>query len=318
MKEFLKNFKNLNEINKIIIYLFLIFFFNNYSYSAKFEIKDINNYQSKDNLDCSKDDGAVSKTNIQYYHTNFWNFKALKKYKEGKSLGTCIYKDGSGWYWTAARLVNDPKGSPVSWVQPTYQIGSSPWQRSLDVTYSKDNKNFPLKVGNINSLNFNYNYSSIGKGFYNHNLTLWFKKNNLVSKAEYEVMLKFNGPQVVKHLRNPYCNKMGSGSKFLDDLVLKNITYKVCFKSLERNLLESKTKGGTRDFGTVVMYPKNINQKNTEFNIQLDIAKVINYLILNNIITNEYILPGLEINSEIWYGEEELKIKNLSYDLKLK
>jgi hypothetical protein len=247
---------------------------------------------------------------INYYHANIWNWRNIKNFEDGKTIGICIKKrKRPGWYWTASKVSVNNKNEVTSWAQPTYQIGKSPWNRDLDY---KETKDFPIHIKKIRSLNFAYNYVSLGEGYYNHNLTLWLKNNKSKKKVDYEIMLKFNGPQVDQYLREPYCNKLGKGSKTLNDLILEKMGFKVCHKTSERNLFESD---GSIEWDTIIFYPQNLKNKNGEFDIEIEIKNIFNYLIQENILSEELILPGLELNTEIWYGKEDLEIKSLSYTL---
>ena len=300
-----------------IIYKIIIFIFISQSigFSKNYEIKK--NFYDKAysdlNYDClQKINKAKLWSNfpINYYHTNIWNWRNIKNFKDGKSIGVCIKKkQRPGWFWTASKIAFDSKNNITSWAQPTYQIGKSPWGRSLDYIETKD---FPVKIKKIQSLKFTYNYTSLGEGYYNHNLTLWLKNNKSKNKADYEVMLKFNGPQVDQYLKKPYCSKLGKGSKTLNDLILEKIEFKVCHKTRERNLSES---GGSIGWDTILMYANNLKNVSGEFDIDIEIRNIFNYLIKKNIVSEELILPGLELNTEIWYGKEDLEIKMLSYKL---
>lgn len=304
--------------SKIIIYLFFYLIFNSYNSVNAYEVGEDFNYKLlfEKTYDCSQ---KANRSNdhqdysINYYHTNIWNWKAVgDRFKLGKTLGVCIKKyGGAGWFWTASKVGFNQYGKPTSWVQPTYQIGKSPWFRNLDSDKVKD---FPIKINTLRALNFYYLYTSKGEGLYNHNLTLWFKKEINSGQPYLEVMLKFNGPQIKDESGFSYCNKPGQFQR-LKELKLEKINYDVCLKTLERNLIESDTDGGTRKFATIVMLPTNINQENEKFEIDIDIMQVIKFLIENNQVSENDILPGLELNTEIWYGREELNIEKLNYKI---
>jgi hypothetical protein len=97
-----------------------------------------------------------------------------------------------------------------------------------------------------------------------------------------------------------------------NDLILEKMEFKVCHKTSERNLFESE---GSIEWDTIIFYPQNLKNKNGEFDIEIEIKNIFNYLIQENILSEELILPGLELNTEIWYGKEDLEIKSLSYTL---
>ncbi len=166
--------------SKIIICLFCYLIFYSYSFAKNYEIEEDFNQKLifKKNYDCSQKANRSydhQEYSINYYHTNIWNWKAVgDKFRLGKTLGVCIKKyAGAGWFWTASKVAFDQSYKPTSWVQPTYQIGKSPWFRNLD---SDNVKDFPLKINTASAINFYYLYTSKGEGLYNHNLTLWFKK----------------------------------------------------------------------------------------------------------------------------------------------
>jgi predicted O-linked N-acetylglucosamine transferase (SPINDLY family) len=52
-----------------------------------------------------------------------------------------------------------------------------------------------------------------------------------------------------------------------------------------------------------------------KFEIDIDLMKVIKFLVENNQVSENDILPGLELNTEIWYGREELSIEKLNYKI---
>ena len=148
--------------------------FSSHSFAEKYAVENIDKFKmNKDNkLDCNiynenfskiKYFGEVIKNDnidTDWYLFDAWGIKHKrgieKNYKHGKSLGGCVKKDGTGYYYTAVKSFSAKAGKKQSWLNITSVIGKRAWIASEGNIHGKSNKNFPISIGEIKKFQLAY------------------------------------------------------------------------------------------------------------------------------------------------------------------
>jgi len=251
--------------------------------------------------------GPVNKSeniDTDWYQSNAWGIKHKrgieKKYVRGKSLGVCIKKDGTGFYYTAVSSFSRKKNKKQSWLNISSRIGQRAWSRSPGNIYGESNKDFPIFIGEIKKLRIIYDYIFKSKGKYNNNITLWLVKPG-ADKPFMEVMLKFDRT-AIKHKRRRHKN-------------LKTNNYEFIVWSNKGQEWRRKNEG-LDYFFSIDAFEKNTKRnKNGEYFVDIDLKKVFDYLLEQKLLTTTDILRGFTLTTEIWDGAGEMKIKKLKYEI---
>ena len=294
-------------MKKLPLYIFLVLMFSLFTSSvfAEEKISDLNFIDSK-KKDCSTDeveplsymDNITKKTNggPDWYYVRIWGVEFHKKYVHGKSFRSCIFTDGSGWYYESSKA--SKYDSPHSWVNISYFMGQLAWFNYWSDRLGKNNEHFPIEAGRIKKLRLIYDYNFDGNGVWNNNITLWFRKEHQ-ARPFLEVMLKFDHTQKNRARKN------------IKSIKTDNLKFKAHVSSPNR--IHAKVLG--HDWTYISGFAQKLPSNDNNYNIDLNLKQVIDYLIQNKRISESDILPGLEITTEIWYGTGELKIKKLKYEI---
>ena len=292
--------------------------FTSHSFAEKYAVENIDKFKkNKDNeLDCNivnennsriKYFGEVNKNDnidTDWYLFHAWGIKHKrgieKKYKHGKSLGTCIKKDGTGFYYTAVKSFSAKAGKKQSWVNITSLIGKRAWTGSSGNRYGESNKDFPISIGEIKKFQLAYDYNFKSKGTYNNNITFWLRHPN--DKQPFiEIMLKFDAT-ARKHAKKRLKN-------------LKTDNYEFYVYSSKGQEFKRKDEG-LDYFFSISAFEKNTKiKKDGNYSIDINLKKIFDYLVERKLVENNDIVPGIEVTTEIWDGIGEMKIKKLKYEI---
>ena len=251
--------------------------------------------------------GQVKKNNnidTDWYLSSAWGIKHKrgieKKYKYGKSLGVCVKKDGTGFYYTAVKSWHTGKGKKQSWLNITSVIGQRAWIGVKENIYGTSNKDFPISIEEIKKFQLAYDYNFKSKGTYNNNITFWLRHPDDV-KPFIEIMLKFDAT-ARKHKKIRFKN-------------LKTNNYEFIVWSNKGQ--ESKRKiEGLEYFFSIDSFERNTKiNKDGNYSIDINLKQVFDYLVERKLVKNTDIVPGIEVTTEIWDGIGEMKIKKLKYEI---
>ena len=325
----------LSLMKKLPLHIFLVLMFSlftSHSFAEKYAVENIDKFKmNKDNeLDCNivnendsriKYFGEVNKSNnidTDWYLFDAWGIKHKrgieKKYKHGKSLGVCIKKDGTGFYYTAVKSFSAKAGKKQSWVNITSLIGKRAWTGSSGNHYGESNKDFPISIGEIKKLRLFYNYNFKSNGLYNNNITFWLNRIDeskpltstfpfyqLKENPFIEIMLKFDAT-ARKHAKKKLKN-------------LKTDNYEFYVYSSKGQEFKRKHEG-LDYFFSISAFEKNTKiTKDGNYSIDINLKQVFDYLLERKLVKNTDIVPGIEVTTEIWDGIGEMKIKKLKYEI---
>ena len=308
-------------MKKLSLYIFLVLMFSvftSYSFAEKYSVENIDKFKmNKDNkLDCNiynenfskiKYFGEVIKNDnidTDWYLFDAWGIKHKrgieKNYKHGKSLGGCVKKDGTGYYYTAVKSFSAKAKKKQSWLNITSVIGQRAWIASEGNIHGKSNKNFPISIGEIKKFQLAYDYNFKSKGIYNNNITFWLRHHDDI-KPFIEIMLKFDVTAKKHH------------KKKLKNLKTSNYEFNV-YSSKGK---ESERKNEGLDyFFSIDAFEKNTKiNKDGNYSIDINLKQVFDYLVERKLVKNTDIVPGIEVTTEIWDGIGEMKIKKLKYEI---
>ena len=308
-------------MKKLPLYFFLVLMFSlftSHSFAEKYAVENIDKFKmNKDNeLDCNivnendsriKYFGEVNKSNnidTDWYLFDAWGIKHKrgieKKYKHGKSLGVCIKKDGTGFFYTAVKSFSAKAGKKQSWVNITSLIGKRAWTGSSGNHYGESNKDFPISIGEIKKFQLAYDYNFKSKGKYNNNITFWLR--NLHDQRPFiEIMLKFDATAKKHH------------KKKLKNLKTNNYEFNVY--SSKGKEFERKKEGLNYFFSIDAFEKKTKISKDGNYSVDINLKQVFDYLLERKLVKNTDIVPGIEVTTEIWDGIGEMKIKKLKYEI---
>ena len=251
--------------------------------------------------------GKVNKNeniDTDWYLFDAWGIKHKrgieKKYKHGKSLGACIKKDGTGFYYTAVKSYSAKAGKKQSWVNITSLIGKRAWSGNPGNVYGESNKDFPISIGEIKKFQLAYDYNFKSEGTYNNNITFWLRHPN--DKQPFiEIMLKFDAT-ARKHAKKRLKN-------------LKTDNYEFYVYSSKGQEFRRKHEG-LDYFFSISAFEKNTKiNKDGNYSIDINLKQIFDYLVERKLIENNDIVPGIEVTTEMWDGIGEMKIKKLKYEI---
>ena len=292
--------------------------FTSQSFAEKYAVENPDRFDDEKykELDCNLGKNNPSKTDYwgpveksknidtDWYHSSAWGLwsKRAAEYIHGKSLGVCVNKNGTGFYYTAAGQYSTKKKKNQSWVNITSHIGKRAWVWEAGNVYGNSNKDFPVEIGQVKKLRVIYDYNFKSKGQYNNNISIWIRKFDEY-RPYIEVMLKFDAT-ARKHTKKKLKNLRTDNYEF-DVYSTKGVEFK-------------RKDEGLDYFFSIDAFEKytKINKKGDYF-IDIDLKHVFDYLLEKKLINYDDILPGFEVTTEIWDGAGEMKIKKLKYEIEI-
>jgi len=236
-------------------------------------------------------------------------------------LKSCIYLDGTGWEFNQTKKVYKGKDH-VIWLAQSMTVGAKGWGNPANLYNTKEL--FPVKVRDIEKLDYSIDYTYQIDGQSIIHVALWFIENPnnesagrlYLFRPKTEVMLKIgsNHPGDEWWSRNcgPHQHKTW---KKLNITLKDDGKLRACMKRLPAgNGGADSTKGfdwTVSIWMNDIFYENQVGRNKHEF----DLKEVIQQLKNNKVVSdNEYLL-GIEFNNEVYYGKGKMKIHSLDYEL---
>ena len=264
--------------------------------------------------------GLINNKNISadwYLNNNFGRWFMGSKQPKLKS---CMKRNGSGWYFDVQK-VRQKNGGYKTWHAPTIIIGHKGWNDSFG--YSKE---FPVRISDIASLDFNVNYILNGSGLMQTGVYMYFvskEKTDNVEKAyekvpKLEMIVAFNHSNNINGSSSDYSKQINCAKKKLkkykkqqrEVINTSNSKWYACYNVFSNagdfdhkaGLRFNLSNGYLKPFGEIKKY--DINFKD-----------LIDKSVEQGWINADDVLLGLEFQSETWFGNVEMNIQSMSHKL---
>ena len=264
--------------------------------------------------------GLINNINISadwYLNNNFgrW-FMGSKQPK----LNSCMKRDGSGWYFDVQK-VRQKTGGYKTWHAPTVIIGHKGYNDSFG--YSKE---FPVRISDISSLDFNINYILNGNGLMQTGVYMYFVDKDKIDKVEkayekvpkLEMIVAFNHSNNIDGSTSDYSKQINCAKKKLkkyrkqqrEVINTANSKWYACY-SLFSTAGDFDNKAGLR-FNLSNGYLKPFGELKS---YDINFKELIDKSVEQGWISADDVLLGLEFQSETWFGNVEMNIQSMSHKL---
>ena len=240
------------------------------------------------------------------------------QYTYGKNkvppLKSCIYRDGTGWEFNQTTKVYKGKDH-VIWLAQSMTVGAKGWGNPANLYNTKDL--FPVRVGDIEKLDYSIDYTYQIDGQSIIHVALWFIENPnnepagrlYLFRPKTEVMLKIGANHPGEEWWSRNC-----GPHQHKDWQKLNIKLKDGGKL--RACMKRRPAGEGMDWTVSIwmndiFYENQVGRQKHEF----DLKEVIQQLKKNKVVGDDEYLLGIEFNDEVYYGKGKMKIHSLDYEL---
>ena len=252
---------------------------------------------------------------------------------ETPALKSCLNRDGTGWAFNSGKARNN-NGTPANpmWFAPAAVVGGKGFNSIGNMHNAK--REFPVQVSSIESLKYRVSYTYHIEGVSNTHIALWFSEvrkpafegdpdagpSALYKRVpELEVMLKIGNNSRDDERWKNRCQTNDVWTRY--DMYTRYGIMPACLIGAQDNTSTGvKGLGVEGQFASSSIWFTDGWHKDQEGYRQrsLDLGEIIAQLRSFGFVKDEWYLMGIEFQTEVAYGNGQMDIHSLSYDLKTK